>query len=198
MRIEPRLSIALALVFAALLAASPAAPQGLAPPQLREHSVILNWEENLSVEPMEEPGFAHRDVVTYDLKLYIGVDGKLSAHMTRYVQTNYGNKLYEYDYKSGDTNNHLQWRIESTNIAGYWRVDSGIFIGYPTSVQSVKKTLITFSEHFTNCKLTIVYDQPNGAHFILQSWGRLGTHYYISSASVSSSNCTIQQGNAVN
>jgi hypothetical protein len=148
------------------------------PTSLRGKSLVLSWSDSRTVRDMAD----HQKNVdqTSEMKLYLSDAGRVFSQFDR--QAGHGSKTLT--QVSGAPDNYLHWRFEGGALTADQQFTKG-----------ARRVSISFSEGFRNCSIKVLHGKQVGAQTIHYRDYNTDVEYEILTIAVTSTSCSIQQGN---
>jgi hypothetical protein len=178
------------------LAPSVAKADSSPPKWLLGKSVILQYTETRSFEPVElGQGKAHDDMVDSRTIIYISDRARIFALGQRNITA--------FTLKCQPSRSfNLIKGPDMKSQGGDWRFEGNMLYGFSTlgraQAASVKCIAVRFNPGTQSCTATIGYAHPNGyKEIITQGWWH-GELYYLRHYDVTSSSCEVKTGNIFN
>ena len=159
------------------------------PTPLRERSVLLNWTEERSFDPVNGQGIEHQDVVEGNAIIYLGALGHIFSRIRSLVSPSQdghslGQATSSNEIVSGATKDAI-WQIAGHSLEGSIKFKGG-----------VERISVSLDNEFRSCKMTIQYRKPSDStRVIMEGWRN--DLYYLTASALKLTTCSIRQGNAL-
>ncbi len=177
----------IALTILLLTPANTARSENGPPSWLLGKSVVLQYTEARSFEPVE-PGLgrAHDDTVEFEATIYISDRGRIFAKVQRTVHS-ISSRSFDLLKSPDQTSEGSDWIFEGELLLGLNKFGAA-------QNAAVKRVEVRFNVHSQSCAMTLAYARPEGSDAkIFDGWH--GERYYLRRYRLTSSACEVKAGN---
>lgn len=164
-------AFALALPIASAAHAQPAALKG--------KSVILSWQDQRTIKSLGS-GDIRTIGQTSNIRLYVSVQGRIFNDMVRAA----GRQIRQDQQVSGQGPNQLKWQFQGRSLVADQKF-----------LRGARRVIVDFDAVFANCTVRILHGKEAGSQAISYRDMTRGEHWEIQTISVTSSSCSIRDGN---
>jgi hypothetical protein len=156
----------------------------LAPRELREKSIVLNWSEDRTMKPIFGSASGNERTTRFNatINLYVSNQGRVFSTFKRTS----GRLVY-------DDSNQISGTGKSLLL---WRFQDGALVADQAFARGARRVAIIFSDQFKSCSIKVIYGKEGGTEPIIFDGTAPGSPQYEAiDQKMISTGCTVRQGN---